>query len=160
MVYLSSGTNDTDVNLFRFNKQQGLFINGPGKSIFYQLKKQQRMREITEMIMKRECNMICMPWHPVNEGITVMKILRFVKMIRKGWNIKNMCDKIKIHREDHDDVCNICFSKKLENTWVELTCSSCYLCLDCFEQFVCFEIRTRRGIFKCPTCRKELSLWR
>lgn len=157
---LVSLNKDADVNQIRFNQEQGLFLENTKKNLgikshfFYQgvmLGLQARLEE-------KRCQMISFPSAHHQPGSTVLLMRRFVKMIRKGWWVENISDQIDVREKGAEETCMICYENKVSDKVVELKCSRCLLCLDCFQTLLEREMVGSEK-FKCPTCRCKIKPW-
>lgn len=146
---------DVDVNQFKFNKEHGLFYSHIPKnqSIYKWFERDRHIKRMIEMVKRKECNML-------GKMVGPKAHKRCVKMIKKGWTILNLNPTILIHRNEPLEQCQICHEpKEGETTWVELTCSRCTLCLDCFETLMYRAKEEKHLTFSCPTCRKRIEPW-
>ena len=154
IIYGNVTNKDIDVNQFFFNKKNGLTLNmRVGDQINHHVLYQQRFLSFIKNISLKQCRMIC--------GVTAPKApKRLLKMIRKGWKIKNLNPEIIIHCDNMLDICQICHQDNAEEKWIELSCSRCRICLECFEQLFIQHIGEGKGIrIPCPTCRKNIIPW-
>lgn len=156
---VNSTMNDADVNKLRFSKEKGLFLadEKKPKKIRDQFDNFQRFQNILRQVQMKQCRMICSVTSRV-EGVTILRLRRFVKMLRKGWEVLNINQRIVSHRKPAETDCMICHTVP-DGNWIELSCSRCNLCLDCFGTLIEKNIHDRRGTFKCPTCREEILPW-
>lgn len=147
---IHSRIDDTNVNQLRFNKKKGVFIQQYKRlcdRIGEHFRYQQRLLAMEERLDQKLCRMIC--------DTNVSGVRRFVKMIRKGWTIENISSYIV--STNKQEICMICHEKETESK-IELTCSKCVLCLDCFQTLLEKEMADRTN-FRCPTCRTCIQPW-
>jgi hypothetical protein len=155
---------DFDVNTMRFNKKRGLFLSledtdNTIKSIF---NIDYTFQNLLKCIKNRECKSVY-GLHKTQGfgqdaeyiGKNVLSIKRYVKMLKNNWTILNQTKTIKVHdHTNNDHLCNICFEVPTD-IHIELICSKCILCLDCFESLM-KNMDFSTCTFKCPTCKKAI----
>lgn len=154
---------DMDVNMFVFNKADGLFLKKKMTKKIQNFFKQKKIQdEILVQIMKKQCNTIfrTIPLKNVryesDEKILKLQIKRFMKMIRKGWTILNMPEELVVNEKTETD-CAICYKLPVDR-YLYITPSKCTLCLDCFETLLETDLSTRNR-FRCPLSRTEYFPW-
>lgn len=154
---------DMDVNMFVFNKADGLFLKQKMKKSIQNFFKQKKIYdEMLVQIVKKQCNTIfrIIPLKNVrnesDEKILKLQIKRFMKMIRKGWTILNMPEELVVNEKTETD-CAICYKPPIYR-YLYITPSKCTLCLDCFEKVLETDLSTR-NTFRCPLSRTEYFPW-
>lgn len=160
VLYKEAIFKDFDVNILYFNKKKGLFTRSdtlPIQSLGEHFGKNTFLKKILRRISKKECRMI-LGTHTQNS------LYRVKKMITKGWKIIGLNHRIRIHeekKENDETICSICQETPKEpHRWVELTCSKCFLCQDCFFQLLERQLQRESGFpFTCPTCREKIMPW-
>jgi hypothetical protein len=174
IIYPQKTNLDFDVNRFQFNKEKGLYLATYNDSftLKQKIKNNKDYLQLLAMIKNKECNILfdlniedkCYGCDPYDNNYNCRCLAqrqknqnhRFVKMLKKGWNILNKNHNIKVHYDDSINVCNICHENP-KDTYIELNCSKCILCFDCFEILL---LKSRNyPKFKCPTCRIEIIPW-
>jgi len=148
---------DFDVNQFRFNKSTGLTFGRVRnqENIYSHFKKQKQMIEMIDKAVNKECLMVASLLRS-NQSDSLILIKRFTKMLKYGWDIKNKSQDIQVRDGFPEDnlCCMVCYMEK-EGKCIELTCSKCWICFDCFEQLF-----DKYGIIKCPNCRHVIKPWK
>lgn len=150
---------DFDVNNLRFNKKKGLFHieTLTSKSIGSHIFSSSHFFQVLDSIKTKKCQIISNLI--INDsGRNILLIRRFIKMLKKGWNITNKNNIITINNINRQkSICMICHNEP-ENIHCELTCSKCHLCFDCLEHLL-VQMDFTKNTFKCPTCRIEIRPW-
>jgi hypothetical protein len=154
---------DVNVNSLRFNKNKGLFLSscGYGKKIEDNFFRTKHFDSIMHDIENKICRMVCgFDYFDENqkERIVILRLRRFIKMLRNGWNITNKNSLIEIEHENKDSICMICHNQP-RKLFINLKCSRCYLCMNCFENLLTKNFNFESKAFKCPTCRQEIIPW-
>lgn len=154
---------DFNVNRLRFNKNKGLFSTSEedNNTIISQFKTGYEFQNLLKCIEKRECTSVfdlCKTFGNEQDnldiGRNILFIKRYIKMLKNCWIVKNQSKYIKLHKYTNNE--HICFEIP-SAIHVELTCSKCILCLECFESLM-KNMNFTSCTFKCPTCKKPISL--
>jgi len=154
---------DADVNGFVFSKQHGLHLMRWMDSMKLEgkLRYATRVRRLERKILAKECEIKFSPMFLgyQQDAVRSVRVRRFVKMIRKGWNVTNIDEDIDVHKGEKalSDVCAICH-EDAKAIWVELKSSKCIICLNCFETLLIHDV-PKLGHFRCPKSRKEIIPW-
>jgi len=154
---------DMDVNMFTFNKAEGLVFKKKHSKSIKGFFRHNKLQVITiKNILEKKCIAIFKnAYDPVNDdekNMINLEIKRAMKMIRKGWVIINMDDGVNIMKDKSDSDCNICY-RPIVGNYIYIMASKCTLCLDCFEKLLENELSTKTK-FRCPLTRTEYLPWK